>query len=79
MIAHIVDGVVVNTSVRPDDAVAHAEWVAAVEPTVDSLLDVEVAGIGWELYAPGKVRPPAPSEEATWDEDAQSWILGEEL
>ena len=63
--AYIIDGVVVNVgalSTENDYTAAHA----LLADQYDSILIVPAAGIGWEEYEPGKVRPPQPSPDCVW-------------
>lgn len=73
--ACIRDGVVVNAAVYDEDT--SAAWLAAIEAEYDSVLIVDQAGIGWEEYKKGKVRPTQPTDEATWDATNNVWIVPE--
>ncbi len=72
VLAIIDGGTVVNVAAlsTENDYTALKERLAAKH---DSVLEVPVAGIGWEEYKPGKLRPPAPSPDCTWKETAKEW------
>jgi len=71
-LALINNGIVVNVaSVGPDRE--YAQLKAYLATKYDSVLEVPVAGIGWEEYKKGKLRPPAPSPDCTWDDKAGVW------
>ena len=64
--AYIIDGIVVNVgalSTENDYAAAHA----ALADKFDSILIVPAAGIGWEEWEPGSLRPPSPYPSWSWD------------
>ena len=74
--AYIIDGIVVNVgalSTENDYKAAHA----ALADKFDSILIVPQAGIGWEEYKKGKVRPPQPSPDCSWDDKAAVWVCPE--
>lgn len=73
MIAHIVGGRVVNISVAPASAAEAEAWMAATSATVDHFLVVDSAGVGWEEYEAGRLRPPAPTSECVWDDENGVW------
>ncbi len=69
--ALIRDGIVENVAVYDEDT--SQAWLDAVNDEWDSVLCVDVAGIGWEEYKKGKLRPPAPSPDCTWNDKAGVW------
>jgi hypothetical protein len=76
VLAIIDAGVVVNVaalSTENDYSALKADLAAQH----DSVLEVPVAGIGWEEYEPGKVRMPQPGPDCVWDEAAQEWVCPE--
>ena len=74
--AYIIDGIVVNVgalSTENDYKAAHA----LLKDRYDSILIVPAAGIGWEEYKKGKLRPPQPSPDCSWDDKAAVWVCPE--
>jgi hypothetical protein len=65
----IVDGgVVVNVAALSSEN-DYTALKADLASKHDSVLEVPVAGIGWEEHEPGKVRPPSPFPSWTWNGD----------
>jgi hypothetical protein len=76
-VAAVIDGgVVVNVAALASE-VDYSGWLDAMRANHDSVLIVPAAGIGWEEYKKGKLRPPAPSSDCTWDEKAALWVCPE--
>jgi hypothetical protein len=76
-VAAVIDnGMVVNVAALSTD-VDYSGWLDAMRADHDSVLIVPSAGIGWEEYKKGKLRPPAPSPECTWDDKAGLWVCPE--
>jgi hypothetical protein len=72
-VAAIIDsGVVVNVAALASE-VDHSAWLDAMRAEHDSVLIVDAAGIGWEEYEKGKVRPTAPSPDCTWNDNDGEW------
>ena len=64
--AFIVDGVVVNVGALSTEN-DYVPMLAALADEYDSILIVPAAGIGWEEYEPGALRPPSPYPSWSWD------------
>jgi len=73
--AVIKSGVVVNVCVYDEES--SGSWLAAVKAENDSVLIVDEAGIGWEEYKKGKVRPQQPSDDCSWDDTNGVWVCPE--
>jgi hypothetical protein len=71
--ACVTDGVVVL--VAEYDEATSGPWLDAVKGDYDSVLIVDTAGIGWEEWQAGSLRPPAPTPDATWD--GTGWAIPE--
>ena len=69
--AIIDDGVVVNVAALSTEN-DYSGWLTAMKAEHDSVLIVPAAGIGWEEYEPGSLRPPSPYPSWTWDGSA--WV-----
>ena len=63
--AFIVDGVVVNVGALSTEN-DYVPMLALLADEYDSILIVPAAGIGWEEYEPGKVRPVQPGPDCVW-------------
>ena len=74
--AMIDDGVVVNVAALSTEN-DYTDWLKAVKDAHDSVLIVEAAGIGWEEYKKGKVRPTQPGPDCTWSEKDGVWVCPE--
>ena len=74
--AMVDDGIVTNVAALSTD-VDYTDWLKAVKAEHDSVLIVPAAGIGWEEYKKGKLRPPAPSPDCTWSEKDGAWSCPE--
>jgi len=72
VLALIDAGVVVNVAALSSEN-DYTQLKADLAAMHDNVLEVATAGIGWEEYKPGKVRPPAPSEDCVWKEKTQVW------
>jgi hypothetical protein len=72
VLAMVDGGVVVNVAALSTEN-DYTQLKADLAAQHDSVLEVPVAGIGWEEYVPGKVRAPAPSPDCVWDESAGVW------
>jgi hypothetical protein len=66
VLAIIDGGVVVNVAALSSEN-DYSALKADLASKHDSVLEVAVAGIGWEEYEPGKLRMPAPSPDCVWD------------
>jgi hypothetical protein len=76
-VAAIIDsGVVVNVAALSSD-VDYSAWLTAMQEEHDSVLIVAQAGIGWEEYKAGKVRPPQPGPDCTWNDKNAVWVCPE--
>ena len=66
-VAAVIDGgVVVNVAALSTEN-DYTGWLDAMRAEHDSVLIVPAAGIGWEEYEPGALRPPSPYPSWTWD------------
>jgi hypothetical protein len=65
VLAVIDGGVVVNVAALSSEN-DYTALKADLASKHDSVLEVPVAGIGWEEYEPGKVRMPQPSPDCVW-------------
>ena len=73
-VAAMVDGgVVVNVAALSTEN-DYSAWLTAMKAAHDSVLIVPAAGIGWEEYKKGKVRPPQPNPDCSWDDKAAVWV-----
>jgi hypothetical protein len=72
VLAIIDDGVVVNVAALSTEN-DYTQLKTDLAKQHDSVLEVAEAGIGWEEYKKGKLRPPAPSPDCTWDDKANVW------
>ena len=76
-VAAMVDGGIVTNVAALSTEVDYSDWLKAVKAEHDSVLIVAAAGIGWEEYKKGKLRPPAPSPDCTWSEKDAVWVCPE--
>jgi hypothetical protein len=65
-VAAIIDGGVVVNVAALSDEVDYTGWLAAMRDQHDDVRLVAAAGIGWEEYEPGKVRPVQPGPDCVW-------------
>jgi len=72
VLAMVDDGIVVNVAALSTEN-DYTQYKIEMSKQHDSVLEVLVAGIGWEEYKKGKLRPPAPSPDCTWDDKAGVW------
>ncbi len=72
VLAIIDGGVVVNVAALSTEN-DYSQLKVDLAKRYDSVLEVAVAGIGWEEYKPGKLRMPAPSPDCVWKDKAQEW------
>jgi hypothetical protein len=68
VLAIIDGGVVVNVAALSSEN-DYTQVKAHLASRHDSVLEVPAAGIGWEEYEPGKVRPPSPFPSWVWNGD----------
>ena len=68
-VAAMVDGGVVTNVAALSTENDYTDWLKDARTRHDSVLIVDAAGIGWEEYEPGKVRPPQPSPDCVWTGD----------
>ena len=65
-VAAIIDGgVVVNVAALSTEN-DYSAWLDAMRAEHDAVLIVPAAGIGWEEWEPGKVRPVQPGPDCVW-------------
>jgi hypothetical protein len=72
VLAMIDGGVVVNVAALSSEN-DYSQFKAELAKEHDNVLEVARAGVGWEEYEPGKLRPPAPSPECTWNSTTNDW------
>ena len=73
-VAAMVDGgVVVNVAALSTEN-DYTDWLKAMKAAHDSVLIVPDAGIGWEEYKKGKLRPPQPGPDCTWNDKDAVWV-----
>jgi hypothetical protein len=72
VLAMIDGGIVVNVAALSTEN-DYSQLKVDLAKQHDSVLEVAFAGIGWEEYKKGKLRPPAPSPDCTWDDKAGAW------
>jgi hypothetical protein len=76
VLAIIDDGVVVNVAALSTEN-DYTQLKADLATQHDSVLEVAAAGIGWEEYVAGKVRPPKPGPDCTWNSKDAVWVCPE--
>jgi hypothetical protein len=72
VLAMVDGGVVVNVAALSTDN-DYTQLKAHLATRHEKVLEVAVAGIGWEEYKPNKLRPPAPSPDCVWKETKGEW------
>ena len=76
VLAIIDGGVVVNVAALSSEN-DYTALKAHLASRHDSVLEVAAAGIGWEEYVTGKVRPPKPGPDCTWNSKDAVWVCPE--
>jgi hypothetical protein len=72
VLALVQDGIVVNVAALSTEN-DYTQLKVDLATQYDSVLEVAIAGVGWEEYEPGKLRMPQPAPDCTWNATTEEW------